>query len=163
MIIGSHTIIYSKKPELDRVFLRDVLALTHVDVGEGWLIFALPPAELGVHPAETGGRHQLFFMVDDVEKTRAELTAKGVKFTQPIADQGWGIVTAFELPGAGEFWIYQPRHPMACKPATAAKRAPSSKERKKLGVGGTTRRTGRKAQKRQEAILAAKRRRRRTR
>jgi len=163
MLIGSHVIIYAQDAEKTRAFFRDTLGFPHVNAGEGWLIFALPPAELGVHPAETGGRHQLFFMVDDVEKTRADLTAKGVKFTQPIADQGWGIVTAFELPGAGEFWIYQPRHPMACKPATAAKRAPSSKERKKLGVGGTKRRTGRKAQKRQEAILAAKRRRRRTR
>jgi len=162
MLIGSHVIVYAEDAEKTRAFFRDTLGFHHVNAGEGWLIFALPPAELGVHPAETGGRHQLFFMCDDVEKTRAELTAKGVKFTQPIADQGWGIVTAFELPGAGEFWIYQPRHPMACKPATA-KSSAANPRRKEKKVSGTTRRTGRKSQKRQEAILAAKRRRRRTR
>ena len=161
MLIGSHVIVYAEDAEKTRAFFRDTLGFAHVDAGEGWLIFALPPAELGVHPAEKGGRHQLFLMCDDVEKTKAELTAKGVTFTQPVTDQGWGIVTAFELPGAGEFWIYQPRHPMAIRPA--AKGPASTKPHRKKGVSGTTRRTGRKSQQRLEAKLAAKRRRRRTR
>jgi catechol 2,3-dioxygenase-like lactoylglutathione lyase family enzyme len=162
MLIGSHVIIHAKDVERTRAFFRDVLGFAHVDAGEGWLIFALPPAELGVHPAETGGRHQLFLMCDDVEKTQAELTAKGVVFTQPVTDQGWGIVTAFELPGAGEFWIYQPRHPMPRRPA-ATKSSSAASHRKEKKVSGTTRRTGRKSQQRLEAKLAAKRRRRRRR
>ena len=162
MLIGSHVIIYAQDVEKTRAFFRDTLGFAHVDAGEGWLIFALPPAELGVHPAEAGGRHQLFLMCDDIEKTKAELAGKGVTFTQPVTDQGWGIVTAFELPGAGEFWIYQPRHPMACRPATKTSSAAKS-HRKEKKVSGTTRRTGRKSQQRLEAKLAAKRRRRRTR
>jgi catechol 2,3-dioxygenase-like lactoylglutathione lyase family enzyme len=154
MLIGSHVIIYAKDAERTRAFFRDTLGFANVDAGEGWLIFALPPAELGVHPDPTGGRHQLFLMCDDVEKTKAELTRKGVTFTQPVTDQGWGIVTAFELPGAGEFWIYQPKHPMACRPA--AKSTSSSKRREKKTVSGTTRRTGRKGQKLRDANQAAR-------
>lgn len=161
MLIGSHVIIYAKDAERTRAFLRDTLGFAHVDAGEGWLIFALPPAELGVHPDTVGGRHQLFLMCDDVERTKADLTRKGVVFTQPVTDQRWGIVTAFEMPGAGEFWIYQPKHPMACRPA--ARQAPPSKRRDKKAVSGTTRRTGRKGQKKRDAKRAANRRGRRKR
>src|SRR5947207_8836009 len=99
MINGAHVILYAKDAEKTRAFFRDTLGLANVDAGEGWLIFALPPAELGIHPDETGGRHQLFLMCDDVGKTVKDLEKKGVKFTQPIADRGWGLVTAFEMPG----------------------------------------------------------------
>src|SRR5688572_17084348 len=165
MLIGSHVIIYTTDADATRAFFRDTLGFHHVDAGEGWLIFALPPAEVGIHPDEQGGRHQLFLMCDDVVKTMADLTVKGVKFTQPVMDRGWGLVTAFEMPGAGEFWIYQPRHPMACQTApkhaaakaAGPKRPAAGKAKKKpKAVSGTTRRTGRKGKKSRDAKRAQK-------
>ena len=90
MIAATHVLIYAEDAEATRAFLRDVFGFEHVDAGDGWLIFALPPTELGVHPAEpqTSGRHELFFMCDDVERTVEELTAKGVEFVSPIEDPG---------------------------------------------------------------------------
>ncbi|MGI9063157.1 MAG: VOC family protein [Pseudonocardiaceae bacterium] len=113
MITGAHTIIYAAEPERARAFCRDVLGLAHVDAGDGWLIFALPPAELGVHPADpsSNGRHELYLMCDDVEAVVAELTTRGVEFTAPVTDQGFGLVTSLIVPGAGELGLYEPRHP----------------------------------------------------
>jgi hypothetical protein len=82
----------------------------NVDAHDGWLIFRLPPAELGAHPTEEAPRHELFLMCHDVEKTREELEAKGVEFTAPIEDQGFGLVTRVKLPGAGELQLYEPKH-----------------------------------------------------
>ena len=130
MIIGAHTIIYTKDAEATRAFFRDTLRLRSVDAGRGWLIFALPPAEVAAHPDAAGGRHEIYLMCDDVHKTVAELTRKGVEFTQPIADRGWGLLTAFNLPGAGELWLYQPKHPMAIAPATSPLRAGRKRTRK---------------------------------
>jgi predicted enzyme related to lactoylglutathione lyase len=115
MIIGTHALIYTPEADAVRVFFRDVLGLSSVDAGHGWLIFALPPAELGVHPAGEGAppAHEIYFMCDDVDATVAELAAKGVEFTRPITDQGWGRVTALRLPGGMELGIYEPRHPTA--------------------------------------------------
>ncbi|MBL8879010.1 MAG: VOC family protein [Phycisphaerales bacterium] len=115
MITGVHALIYSPDAEKARAFFRDVLGLRHVDAGEGWLIFALPPAELGVHPEEGDekGRHELFLMCDDVHKTVDELKAKGVEFTRPISDQGWGLLTTLRMPGGRELGLYQPRHQTA--------------------------------------------------
>jgi catechol 2,3-dioxygenase-like lactoylglutathione lyase family enzyme len=114
MTEGAHVLIYADDAEKARAFLRDVLGWEHVDAHDGWLIFALPPAELGVHPtgAETPptGRHELFLMCDNIEKTVAELEEKGARFTKPIEDQGFGLVTAMEIPGAGELQLYQPKH-----------------------------------------------------
>jgi catechol 2,3-dioxygenase-like lactoylglutathione lyase family enzyme len=113
MLNGAHSIIYSTNAEADRAFLRDVLALPHVDVGHGWLIFGLPPAEVAVHPSEENNIHELYFMCDDVEATVRDLRARGVEFTQDISEERWGRLTRFRLPGGGEVGMYEPRHPRA--------------------------------------------------
>ena len=110
MITGAHVILYSTDAEADRVFLRDLLGLRHVDAGDGWLILQLPPAEVAVHPAETSGAAELYLVCDDVEETVAELGARGVMFDGPISDQGWGRLTTIRLPGGGKLGVYQPRH-----------------------------------------------------
>jgi len=112
MINALHALIYAKDAEQARAFFRDVLSFPTVDAGQGWLIFALPPAELGVHPAEKEMSHELYFMCDDVNKTIAELKAKGVECAE-VHDAGWGLVTSFEIPGGGKMGLYQPRHPTA--------------------------------------------------
>jgi predicted enzyme related to lactoylglutathione lyase len=111
MITGAHSIIYSRDPEGVRAFFADVLELASVDAGNGWLIFALPPAEVAAHPIEGAGRHDLYLMCDDVYATVAELEAKGVEFARPIAEERWGLVTALKLPGGAELGLYEPRHP----------------------------------------------------
>jgi predicted enzyme related to lactoylglutathione lyase len=110
MINAVHAVIYTKDAEAARAFFRDVLGLPHVDAGHGWLIFALPPAEMGVHPTDGENHHQLYLMCDDVEATVAELKAKGVEFTQPVKDAGFGLLTAMKVPGGGELSLYQPKH-----------------------------------------------------
>ncbi len=113
VITGAHNIIYSEDAERTRAFLRDVLGFKSVDAGDGWLIFKLPPGEVASHPDEHGGRHELYLMCDDVNATVAELKGKGVEFTSDVTDQGWGLLTSFKVPGAGELGLYQPRHPVA--------------------------------------------------
>jgi hypothetical protein len=117
-ITGVHTLLYTSEPEALRAVLRDVFGFDHVDAGDGWLIFRLPPAELGVHPAEgptyAGGvRHQLTFMCDDVETTVRELRAKGIEIPGEPEDEGWGISVMMTLPGGVEMMLYEPRHPVA--------------------------------------------------
>lgn len=117
-IIGVHTLLYSSEPEALRAVLRDVFGFEHVDAGDGWLIFRLPPAELGVHPAEgptyeSGVRHQLTFMCDDLAATVRELSAKGIDVPGEPEDEGWGITVMAHLPGGVEVMLYEPRHPMA--------------------------------------------------
>jgi catechol 2,3-dioxygenase-like lactoylglutathione lyase family enzyme len=111
VINGAHVIVYSRDAEADRAFLRDVLGFDSVDAGGGWLIFKLPPAELAVHPAQTGGEHVLYLMCDDVYATVEELTAQGVEFVRDVSDEGFGLLTAIRLPGGGEVGLYEPRHP----------------------------------------------------
>jgi catechol 2,3-dioxygenase-like lactoylglutathione lyase family enzyme len=113
MIVGAHVIVYSRDAEADRAFFRDTLGFQHVDAGDGWLIFRLPPGELAVHPSGGGAAHELYLMCDDVEATVADLTAKGVEISAPVTDQGWGLVTAIRLPGGGDLSLYEPRHPTA--------------------------------------------------
>ena len=116
MITGVHAILYAKDAERVRNFFRDVLEMPFVDAGRGWLIFALPPAEIAAHPVDSPAgeeHHELYLMCDDVEATVAMMKSKGVNFTQAVADRGWGLVTQFELPGGGLMGIYQPRHPTA--------------------------------------------------
>jgi catechol 2,3-dioxygenase-like lactoylglutathione lyase family enzyme len=113
MIDGVHVIIYSTDAEADRAFLRDVLELPAVDAGGGWLLFALPPAEVGVHPTDGEGSHELYFMCDDIEATKGELEAKGVAFDGDIINAGFGRVATLVLPGGGRVGVYQPRHPRA--------------------------------------------------
>jgi predicted enzyme related to lactoylglutathione lyase len=110
MITGVHAIIFSADQDGVRAFFRDVLGLAFLDAGGGWLIFALPPAELAVHPDEHA-HHRLYLMCDDIHATVDELQAKGVEFTQGISDQGWGLMTALRLPGGEELGLYEPRHP----------------------------------------------------
>ena len=117
-VIGAHALLYSSEPEALRAVLRDVFGWKHVDAGGGWLIFALPPAEIGVHPAkgpnfESGARHQLSFMCDDIEKTIAELKAKGVNVVGEPVDAGYGITIDLALPGGVTVMLYEPRHPVA--------------------------------------------------
>ena len=109
MITGAHSILYSTNAEADRAFLRDVLKLTNVDVGDGWLIFGLPPAEVAVHPSDKNDVHKFYFLSDDVEALIAEMRTRGVE-TGPVQDEGWGLVTHLTLPGGGKLGIYQPRH-----------------------------------------------------
>jgi catechol 2,3-dioxygenase-like lactoylglutathione lyase family enzyme len=116
MINGVHAIIYSKDAEAARAFFRDVLGYHHVDAGRGWLIFAVPPAEVAVHPAEEGSaRQELFFMCDDLDATLAQLGAKGVRATGPIHDAPWGRVTSIRIAEDTEIGIYQPKHPVAIR------------------------------------------------
>lgn len=115
MITGVHTMFYSSDPEETRAFLRDKLRFPSTDVGDGWLIFDLPDAEMGCHPADTQdgappGTHDISFCCDNVEKTVADLKARGVEFTEGITDHGYGLVTHFKLPGVGEVQLYQPRY-----------------------------------------------------
>jgi len=111
VITGAHAIIYSQDADGVRAFLTDVLGLPSVDAGHGWLIFALPPAEVAAHPTDGKGRHELYLVCDDIHATVAELRAKGVDFIRPIAEERWGSVTAISLPGGGELGLYEPKHP----------------------------------------------------
>lgn len=111
MISGVHAIVYSKEAEKLRAFFKDVLEWPFVDAGHGWLIFALPPAELGVHPAEQNSQ-QLYLMCEDVRATVEKLQSRGVAITHPIADQGWGLVAQIALPDGSHMGLYQPRHPI---------------------------------------------------
>jgi hypothetical protein len=115
MINGVHALVYSPAAEQLRVFFRDTLGLPSVDAGHGWLIFGLPPAELGVHPTDVSGpaKHELYLMCDDIHATMKELEDKGVEFVREVMDQGFGLVTALRLPGGGEMGLYQPKHPTA--------------------------------------------------
>ena len=117
MINGAHAILYSDDADATRAVLGKVLGTWSVDAGGGWLIFALPPAELAVHPAEVGGRAELYLMTDDVAATVTALRAEGIEVARPISDQGWGLLTAIALPGGVELGLYQPRHPTAAQPS----------------------------------------------
>lgn len=135
MITGAHSIIYTSDPDGVRAFFRDVLELPSVDAGHGWLIFALPPAEVAAHPSgdampsepaqptsegarddpghptERARRHELYLMCDDIHATVDQLRDRGVEFTRPIAEERWGLITGIRLPGGGELGLYEPRHP----------------------------------------------------
>jgi len=111
VITGLHAIMFSSQAEKVRAFLADVLDLPAVDAGGGWLIFALPPAELAVHPADGAGRHELYLMCDDIQATLADLKSRGVEIAREPSDQGWGVLAAIRLPDGEELPIYQPRHP----------------------------------------------------
>jgi catechol 2,3-dioxygenase-like lactoylglutathione lyase family enzyme len=117
-ITGTHMLFYTAEPEALRATFRDVFGFRSVDAGDGWLIFRLPPAELGIHPAEgptfAGGmRHQITFMCDDIRRTVAELQAKGITIHGEPEDEGWGITAMMSLPGGVEVMLYEPRHPTA--------------------------------------------------
>lgn len=112
MITGAHFILYSRDAEADRRFFRDTLKFPFVDAGEGWLIFALPPAEMAVHPGEENASHELYLLCDDLKATIRSLKQKKVKCSAAV-DRGWGVLATVKLPGGGELGLYQPKHPLA--------------------------------------------------
>jgi len=138
MLIGAHAILYSTDADADRDFLQKVLKLPSVDVGHGWLIFGLPPAEVAIHPAESAS-HKLYLMVDDVAGFVADMKAGGFACDE-VSAQGWGMLTAVHLPGGGKLGVYQPRHarpPQASPKAARAsgkKAAPAKKKPAKAAV-----------------------------
>ena len=111
MITGIHAVVFSPEAEKVRAFLADVVGMQSVDAGGGWLVFALPPAELAVHPADGAGHHELHLMCDNIQATLAELRSRGAEVARDVSDQGWGLLAAIRLPDGSEFPIYEPRHP----------------------------------------------------
>jgi hypothetical protein len=148
-INGLHGLLYTSEPEKLRAMLRDVFRFKSVDAGGGWLIFGLPPAELGVHPLEgenfeAGYRHLMSFMCDDIHQTIAELRAKGVNVVGEPKDEGYGITTMLHLPGGCEVMLYEPRHPIAAAIPAAAKRGPAKRSALKKPMRRPTKRAGRR-------------------
>jgi hypothetical protein len=126
MISGAHSIIYSKNADADRAFFIDVLKLPSVDVGGGWLIFGLPPAEVAVHPSKKNDLHELYLMCDDVQVFVGEMKRHGLS-CEPVVDQGYGLMTAVTLPGGGKLGVYQARHERPKQVTSAAKERPKAR------------------------------------
>jgi predicted enzyme related to lactoylglutathione lyase len=116
VITGIHAIMFSPQADKVRAFFADVLGMPSADAGGGWQIFALPPAELAVHPADGDGHHELYLMCDDIQATLADLRNRGVEVAREPADRGWGLLAAIRLPDGSELPIYQPRHPSPIRP-----------------------------------------------
>jgi catechol 2,3-dioxygenase-like lactoylglutathione lyase family enzyme len=116
MVTGVHAIVFTGHAEKTRAFFGETLGLPSVDAGDGWLIFALPPAELAIHPTDQQPRHELYLMCDDIRATVEELKGKGVEIDEHFAEQRWGITTSLRLPGGGELGLYEPRHPSPLLP-----------------------------------------------
>ncbi|MGB7902681.1 MAG: extradiol dioxygenase [Halobacteriota archaeon] len=114
MISGAHVIIYSADAEADRAFFRDVLGFPSVDAGQGWLIFALPPAEIAFHPAAENGKHEIYLTCEDVAAAIQTLERQKIK-CGPVVDLGWGLLTHLSLPGGGRLGLYQPKHLVAAR------------------------------------------------
>jgi catechol 2,3-dioxygenase-like lactoylglutathione lyase family enzyme len=146
-VSGAHMIIYSANADADRAFLRDVLGFPHVDVGQGWLIFALPASEIAIHPAQANGEHEVYLMVDDVAGFAARMNDRGIPCTPPH-DQGWGVLTQLSLPGGGQLGIYEPRHarPTWSEPRRVRKpKATKSPKRRPAGRVTAARKTSKPA------------------
>jgi len=116
VITGMHAIVFSQEAEKVRSFFAEVLGMPSADAGGGWLIFALPPAELAVHPADGESRHELYLMCDNLQATLTELKGKGAEVAGDVSDQGWGLLAAIRLPDGSELGIYEPRHPSPLRP-----------------------------------------------
>ncbi len=142
MLSGAHVIVYSRDAEADRAFFRDVLGLPWVDAGDGWLVFALPDAEVAVHPADENAGHELYLMCDDVGAFRSAMKRRGISCTA-VADRGWGLLTEVILPGGGELGVYEPRH--ARPPSRAARRRAASPQTSGARRGAASGRKGRAA------------------
>jgi catechol 2,3-dioxygenase-like lactoylglutathione lyase family enzyme len=110
MIKGVHVILYSRDPQADRVFVRDVLGWPYVDAHDGWLIFAQPPAELAFHPSDGPGHHEMYLMCDDIRATVDDLTRRGAAFDGPVSEERFGLLARIRLPGGGQLGLYEPRH-----------------------------------------------------
>ena len=109
MLTGAHVILYSRDADADRAFLKDVLGLTHVDVGHGWLIFGLPPSEVAVHPTDGAEKHEFYLMCDDIDAFAQSMTTRGITCGD-VQTMGWGRLVSLTLPGGGSLGVYQPRH-----------------------------------------------------
>jgi hypothetical protein len=138
MIVGAHALLYSRRPGETREVLAKLLGGRRVDAGGGWLILALPPAEIAVHPTDGAPLQEIYLMCDDLEATLAELAKKGVKTAGPVEEAGWGLLTHIALPGGGKLGLYEPRHPTAlagkrggkaARPRAARPRRPGSRRR----------------------------------
>jgi catechol 2,3-dioxygenase-like lactoylglutathione lyase family enzyme len=116
VITGIHAVVFSPHAEKVRDFFAGTLSMPAVEAGAGWPIFALPPAELAVHPADGDSHHELYLMCDDIHATLAELRGKGAEIARDVSDQGWGLLAAIRLPDGSELPIYQPRHPSPRQP-----------------------------------------------
>ena len=138
MISGIHAILYAQNAEKARAFFRDVLEFPYIEAHDGWLIFALPPAELGIHPTDGESEHELYLMCENLEQTIAVLEKKGVACSE-IQDSGWGLLTSVAIPGAGKMGLYQPRHKLAQDAAKQEDRVRKTKIRRK-----TTKKTAKK-------------------
>jgi hypothetical protein len=134
MITGAHSIIYSKDPEADRAFLRDVLGLPHVDVGDGWLIFGLPPSEVAVHPSRKNDIHEFYLLCDDAKAFVAQMKKRGVK-TAKLDNRGYGLMTSVTLPGGGTLGVYQPRHARPPAPKSVKARPAARQKRRQARRG----------------------------
>lgn len=131
MINGVHGVIYSKDAGALRAFLRDTLGFPSVDAGEGWLLFGLPPAELGIHPADEVNHHELWLMSDDLKTTVRQLKDKGVQCSN-IVKEDYGLATTIKLPAGDELGLFQPNHPTALglnKKKSAKKKSSATKQR----------------------------------
>ncbi len=146
MIIGAHSIIYSTNPEADRTFPRDVLKLTNVDAGEGWLIFGLPPAEVAVHPSDENDVHEFYLMCNDVETFVQDMKKKNISCS-PVQDEGWGLLTQLTLPGGGKLGVYQPRHARSKTISAEKAKEKSAKRTAKKPVKKTDRKRPKKKRK----------------
>jgi hypothetical protein len=113
MIEGVHVILYSRDAAADREFLRQTIGSTAMDAGDGWLIFALPPAEIAVHPTEADPKQEFYLICDHIERTLADLSAGGVEIVRGVSDEGWGLLAALRMPSCAELPLYEPRHPVA--------------------------------------------------
>ena len=111
MLTGAHIVVYSKDPEADRAFFKEILGFRSVDAGEGWLIFAVPTAEVAFHPHDENNKHEMYFMCDDINAQIAALKKKGVQVGE-ISEQRWGTLTTISLPGGGVIGLYEPKHPV---------------------------------------------------
>jgi hypothetical protein len=152
MIKGVHITFYTPQAEALRTFFADILKFPSVDAGGGWMIFALPPSDLGCHPTEPGDErngeigHEMSFYCDDIHQTISELKARGIRFTSEVVDEGWGLSTTFAMSGGGDIQLYQPRYAkptwvdQTANKKTAAKRAVSKKS---AGKKKTTKSRGR--------------------
>ena len=145
MIIGAHSILYSRNPDADREYLRDVLGLPSVDVGGGWLIFGLPPSEVAVHPSDENDVHELYLMCDDVKAFIAGMKKRGIA-CGPVQSPGWGVLTHVMLPGGGKLGVYEPRHarPKAMKVGKPAKKSVKKKPASRTAARSAGRRKPRK-------------------
>lgn len=129
MINGAHVIIYSKDADADRAFFRDVLKYPFADAGHGWLIFALPPAEVAVHPGNDNDVHEFYLMCDDVKAFIADMKSKSVKCST-VDEQRWGSITHLLLPGGGRIGVYQPKHDSPLKLTKVATTKPPARTAK---------------------------------